>query len=431
MVTRASVCVRRLGGGLRSQEVRFGRLLDNSKVTTERLIEGWSQQTGPAAAGRHVLAIQDTSEINFRTAPQRRRGLGEIGKGLGRGVLIHAMLAMDADNGSCLGLVAGRIWTRQGRVTIAHDKRALEDKESERWVSTGVVAKKVLADAKMVTIIGDRESDFYAAWAMLPSPNFHLISRVMQDRRLSDGSSLFAASEQFERADTTSIKLRARAPNRPGRSAELNLRFGTVALRRPNEAMYRHLPKSVSLTLVEVTEPTPPQGVEPLHWRLLTTHDIPDAAAAWCIVDWYKQRWNIEQLWRLLKLQGLKLEDSQLATAERLIKLTAIATKAAAIIFQLHQARDGRSGEPANVSFADHEIAVLDALNKRVEGKTMLQKNPHPKNSLAWASWIIARLGGWDGYPSSKPPGPITYKHGIEHFRAVLIGWTLKDVCMP
>src|SRR5208283_2191790 len=64
MVTRASACVRRLlGGGLRSQQVRFGRLLDNSKVTIERLIEGWSQQTGAAAVGRHVLAIQDTSEI--------------------------------------------------------------------------------------------------------------------------------------------------------------------------------------------------------------------------------------------------------------------------------------------------------------------------------------------------------------------------------
>ena len=53
--------------------------MDNTKVTTERLIEGWSEQTGPAAAGRHVLAIQDTSEINFRTTPERRRGLGEIG----------------------------------------------------------------------------------------------------------------------------------------------------------------------------------------------------------------------------------------------------------------------------------------------------------------------------------------------------------------
>src|SRR4051794_35431384 len=153
MVLRSSVCVRRLGGGQRSQEMRFGRYLANDKVTIERLIEGWSEQTGPAAAGRHVLAIQDTSEINFATTAARRRGLGEIGKGVGRGVLVHGMLALDADSGSCLGLVAGRVWTRKGRFTVPHYKRSLKDRESERWVSTGIAAKKVLAKAAMVTII--------------------------------------------------------------------------------------------------------------------------------------------------------------------------------------------------------------------------------------------------------------------------------------
>jgi hypothetical protein len=44
-------------------------------------------------------------------------------------------------------------------------------------------------------------------------------------------------------------------------------------------------------------------------------------------------RWNIEQFWRLLKLQGLRLEGNQLETAERLMKLTAIAVKAATITF--------------------------------------------------------------------------------------------------
>jgi len=61
----------------------------------DALLAGWGEQTAIAAAGRHVLAIQDTSEINFRTTPERRRDLGEIGKGVGRGLLLHAMLALD------------------------------------------------------------------------------------------------------------------------------------------------------------------------------------------------------------------------------------------------------------------------------------------------------------------------------------------------
>ena len=95
------------GEGGRAQEVRFNRFLGNAKVTTERLIEGWSEGTAAAVKGRHVLAIQDTSEINFATTAKRRRGLGEIGKGNGRGVLLHPMLAVDAENGTCLGLVSG------------------------------------------------------------------------------------------------------------------------------------------------------------------------------------------------------------------------------------------------------------------------------------------------------------------------------------
>ena len=88
MVMRQSICLRRLGEGSRAREVGFGRLLANDKVTVERLIEGWNIQTRCAIAGRHVLAIQDTTEINFRTTKDRQRGLGEIGKGIGKGIFL-------------------------------------------------------------------------------------------------------------------------------------------------------------------------------------------------------------------------------------------------------------------------------------------------------------------------------------------------------
>jgi len=187
----------------------------------------------------------------------------------------------------------------------------------------------------------------------------------------------------------------------------------------------------VSLTLVEVVERDAPTGTEAVHWRLLTTHEVNDAAAAWQIVDWYKMRWTIEQFWRLLKLQGLRVEDSQVETAERLIKLTAIAAKAAVTTMQLVQARSAPDREPATLAFSADEIAVLDKLNAELQGATKLQKNPHRNKSLKWARWIIAKLGGWDGYPSSKPPGPITFKHGLEEFHAIVAGWSLRDVCIP
>jgi hypothetical protein len=431
MVVRASTCLRRLARGRRSQQVGFGRFLANPKVTINRLIEGWSDRTAAAVKGRHVLAIHDTSEFNFRTMPKRRRGLGEIGKGSGRGLLLHAMLALDAKTGGCLGLVGGRIWTRRGRIKIAHQKRRTENKESHRWIATAEQGKAVLAAATQVTVIADRESDIFAQWAKMPEPDFHLITRSMHDRRLTTGEGLYAAAERFAFTAERLVALPEREHKRKARPAWLSLRFGKVELARPHNTRDRNLPKSVSLTLVDVIERDCPTGTEAVHWRLLTTHEVTDAETAWQIVDWYKMRWTIEQFWRLLKLQGLRLEDSQIETAERLIKLAAIAAKAAAATMQLVQARNAPNSEPATLAFSQSEIAVLDKLNADLEGATKLQKNPHRNASLKWASWIIAKLGGWDGYPSSKPPGPITFKHGLEEFHAMAAGWSLRDVCIP
>lgn len=430
MVMGSTVCLRRIGEGQRRHQVGFGRFLANSKVTVDRLIAGWSDQTAVAAGGRHVLAIQDTSEISFHTTSEHRRGLGEIGKGgRARGLLLHAMLALDAQSGACLGLAGGQIWTRRGRVKVAHQKRRSDDKESHRWIATAEQGKRTLAAARMVTMVSDRESDIFAVWARVPDENVHLIARSMHDRRLADGTSLYKTATSFAVCGTRTIELPEREHKRTARPARLSLRFGVVELARPHRTI--ELPKSVSLTFIEVIEEDPPRGAEPVHWRLLTTHPVANAKAAWQIVDWYKMRWAIEQFWRLLKLQGLQLEDSQLQTAERLIKLTAIAAKAAITTFQLLQARDGRSHEPASLAFADHEIALLDKLNARTEGATALQKNPHPRASLAWAAWIIAKLGGWDGYPSSKPPGPITFKHGLERFHTMVQAWSIQNVCIP
>ncbi|MBR0782670.1 IS4 family transposase [Bradyrhizobium iriomotense] len=429
MVVGRTVCLRQLSRGNRALEVRFNRFLGHDKVTAERIIESWSESTVAAVEGRHVLAIQDTSEIHFNTIPQRRRGLGEIGKGNNHGVLLHPLLAVDADDGNCLGLLSGQIWTRAGRRTTSHDDRELSDKESQRWISTAVAAKPLLTKAAAVTVLGDRESDIFALYASSAEQHFHVIARSMHDRKLADRTGLYEVSDTMAVADRRAIQLPAR-PARPARLAHLELRFGAIELARPQSKFLRHLPKSLPLAVVDVREINAETGVEPLHWRLLTTHEVNGLEDAWRIVQWYKQRWIIEQFFRVLKTQGLKLEDSQIGAADRLLKLVAIAAKAAVITIQLLQARNG-SRQPILAAFDNGQINALTALNQQLEAGSKRLKNPHPPDSLAWAAWIIGRLGGWDGYPSSKPPGPITFKNGLEYFHAVAAGWSLRDMCMP
>jgi hypothetical protein len=232
MVAGKDVCLRRLAKGVRSREVQFNRFLGNAKVTTARVIESWSEGTVAAVEGRHVLAIQDTSEINFVTTAKRRRGLGEIGHGNGRGVLLHPMLAADAESGSCLGLLSGQVWTRKGRRTVSHDLRAPSDKESQRWITTAAAARPLLAKAAMVTMLGDRESDIFALYASAAKEQFHVIARSMHDRKLADASGLYGASEAMAIIEQRAVVLPARA-QRAERVALLDLRFGAVELARP------------------------------------------------------------------------------------------------------------------------------------------------------------------------------------------------------
>jgi hypothetical protein len=45
--------------------------------------------------------------------------------------------------------------------------------------------------------------------------------------------------------------------------------------------------------------------------------------------------------------------------------------------------------------------------------------------TLGWVSWTIARLGGWTGYASERPPGPITMHNGLQRFVAMVEGASL------
>lgn len=277
----------------------------------------------------------------------------------------------------------------------------------------------VLAPSAMVTVVDDREGDIYPKWASVPVGGFHLLTRAMSDRRLAgdQDATLFGAAAQVPLADTRAIELPARPPERAKRTATLQLRFGEVEIRRPRDEPDRGLPATVRLRLIEVEEIATPVGVEPLHWRLLTTHAVEEADQAWRIVGWYRARWAIEQLFRVMKSQGLHLEDSQLASADRLVKLAAAATKAACVDIQLTQERDGGQALAASMVFTEPEIDTIEALTPTLEGGTERQKNRHPTASLARAAWVIARLGGWNCY--YKPPGPITFRRGMEQFQAI------------
>src|SRR3569833_1982519 len=263
MLCKRSICLRQMARGDWAANMAFWRFVNNPQVTTNKLIEGWSLQTRTAVSGRHVLAIQDTSEVKSQTRPGCRRGLGKVGKGNARGVLLHAMIAVDADSGVCLGLTGGEVWTRKRMAKIAHEKRALADKESARCVTTAEQCREVLAAAQKITVGNDRECDFFAHWALTPADNVHLLSRAMHDHALVDGGTLYQAVARARFCDKAVVDLPQRMDRR-GRQAHLSMRYGSVVNKRPQRPGVNDLAEGIKLSIVDVVELHPPKEAEPI-----------------------------------------------------------------------------------------------------------------------------------------------------------------------
>lgn len=425
LVEHGSCTLRRLGEG-RAGVVGFSRFLGNPKVSSEEIVATASAGLGEAARGLHVLAIQDTTEVNYQHHAGSVRGLGPAGNGRDRGLFVHPVIAVSAADGALLGLAGAQLWSRsEGGAQRDYRSLPIEEKESHRWLIGAEQAKQALGQAAQVTVIADRESDIYEEWARLPDEHCALLTRASRDRSLADGGQLFSAAEDWPEAARKEVELRAQ-PGRAARKACLALRFGQVTIKRPQRCRDRQAPKQRTLYLVDVREPDATVA-EPIHWRLLTSHVVETTEMAWQIVAWYRLRWHIEQLFRTMKRQGLNLEASQVCDAQGLIKLAAMATVAAVRVMQLVLARDGEGERPASDVIAASLVAPAKALQAKLEGKTEAQKNPHPQGSLAWLAWIVARLGGWNGYKSERPPGPITMRRGLDRFEAISYGWTLKQ----
>ena len=409
-VGQSGVSVRRVGGN-RAGEMRFTRFLRNPRVSPSEMVATARTRTAKRVRGRHILAIQDTTTLRD---DGRQCSLN-----------LHAMIAVDAADGAPLGLVEAVFLDRAGGKKRLSAKRAFADKESRRWLdATRTAAGLVPAGAASVTVVADQEGDIYEEFACRPTET-ELLIRAHHDRVLEDGGTLYDCMAQVPELGRETIDLPAN-PGRPARSVVLALRARLVTLKRPKRnhaAEAAKLPKIVTLTLVEAREVDPPDGVTPVHWRLLTTHPVATLAQACQITGFYRQRWTIEQLFRVMKTKGFNIEAVRVAEGGPFENLTTATLIAAIQVLQLVRERDGAARRPIEDAIDPEHRPALEAVCQTLEGRTTRQKNPHPKGSLAYASWVCARLGGWTGYYGK--PGPIVMMQGLQSLNAMLEGWRL------
>lgn len=412
-VGRQGISVCTLGGD-RKGEMKLRRFLHNPSVTSDEMIETALAHTGTLVAGRHVLAIQDTTSLR------------DDGKQSGH--YLHPTIAVDADDGTLFGVVAASFLLRTGKQITHCNKRSFADKESARWLEgTREAAKLVAAGARCVTVVADRECDIYDEFALRPA-DIELLIRCRHNRVLADGTRLYERTEALTELGREIVPVPA-APGRAARDAAVVLYTRQVALRRPKRNRADEtakLPPETTLTYLEARETGAPPGTKPLCWCLLTTHLVATLADARRIVDYYRRRWTIEQLFRTMKTQGFDIEAVIMQDVAAFENLAAATLIAAVRVLQMVHARDGTSQRPLADAFDPDDQPILEAVCATLEGKTAKQKNPHPPGSLAYAAWVCGRLGGWTGYYGQ--PGPIVLFAGLDRFAAMAAGYRIAGL---
>ena len=421
----------------RKEEIQFGRFIGNPRVSVEDLENLLYNQASNNCQASHVLLIEDTSQMSFGLN-RSIEGLGKVDKGQVKGFYLHPVLSIDAENGTCYGIPSlefhSREWKEEHRtrkeLKSARNKIPFEEKEGYRWYSSIQKALPYCQSIKSKTVVADRESDIYSVLTGLKERlGIDYLIRSKHNRPLEAGGKLLEQINNWTKEFRVNIEVPA-TDKRSAHKANLILKFGHVTLKKAEGKSIKKYPEVHSTWVVEAKESLDSviNKEKPIHWILLTSHPVETSEMALQIVKWYKQRWNIEQVFRTLKNKGLRIEASQVSDYEKLQKLMILALMSAVKVLQLIRARDGKTEQLISLAFNNEEEKFIKVLNKSLEGKTEKLKNPYPEKNLAFAAWTIARLSGWSGYKSQRPAGPIDFLKGLQIFYERLQGYLLAEV---
>ena len=418
-----------------SERVAAYRLLNNGKLVMEDMISSLSSACARGCEDlSHVLCIQDTTEIVF--SHDGRLSLEDKDLGYGTSekeqfcIFAHPCMVVDADSRMPVGFSHQKIWSRDRADARKKKQRRgslkLEQKESYRWVEAAVKSAAALPPGVRKTMVSDREGDIYSAMCMTLDSGCDFLIRSVHDRPVDcdvEGGSMGLKEYMQGQPVAFEYELYLRGhKGRKARTAKMTLRFAKVTFRK-NDKCLDDVPESLTCYCVYAVEDpsTVPAGEEAIEWRLLTSHVVDTAEQAVECVEWYKCRWFIEELFRVCKSEGFRIESVQLESGAAIKKLIVLTMHAALRCVTLKRAYDEQDeAVPASHMFDDDEQELLSLEMERIHQRSPKAKdgnNPFREHSLPWAAWIIARLGGWSGYLSAHGrPGYITMKRGLDVF---------------
>lgn len=401
------------------------RFFANESVQPEDILHGHRQATLERMRTQTiVLALQDTSSLNYSAHPATQ-GLGPIGTVRQRsiGLLSHSTLAV-TPSGQALGVLAHECHAR-AKVGSAKDRhqRPVKEKESGKWLDSLSACQQVAAECPQTTLVSvvDREGDLYELFAQAAASvdgRVQALVRARHDRKVAaprGKKNLWKWLRKQAVAAKLHVEIHRRAGQAP-RRAILSVRFASVRLCPPQRGKDQPV---LSLCAIEAWEQHPPKGVEPIHWRLLTTLPVGTARQALEKIQWYAMRWQIEVMHKILK-SGCQIEQRQLATARRLKRVLAVDLVVAWRLLSVCKAARQTPDAPASDWFSRDECQALWCV---IFGNNRPPTNvPSIREFVRWT----AQLGGFLARKSDGEPGPITLWRGLQRLNDLVWMWKIS-----
>jgi hypothetical protein len=411
-----------------SERRSFYRILQNDSVSESSLITPISNNCLSFCKGRNIIVAHDTCEFNLTSHSNRlkaKTGLGKTASDDVLGFMLHSSLAIDFEQGVVLGFPNIQIWDRSKLTTTKKErnyaKQSIEDKESNKWLQAVKESETTLQEAASITFVSDRESDIYDLFCCHKQPNVQYVVRSRFDRKTTTGQSIQEVLAQTETQHSYALEILGDIrTNIKKHTAKMALKWATVNIVLPQGNKDKSLPKSIPVTVVEAKETDNEKGI---HWIIITTKTVASIADALEIIQIYKYRWYIEQLHRLLKTEGFRIESSELESGYSIRKLTLICMMASLKILQMMIASISTEEQNIDLLFNKEEVRCLE---KIAASKFASKKEKYTPKTIKWAYSIIGKLGGWKDDNKQRKAGPITLQKGLIKFYEMFEGWKLN-----
>ena len=374
------------------------RLMNNNQVNLRALLAPTFERTRQSASQEPVvLWVNDQTELDY-TFQRAKGGMGAIGDGKGRGLLMHSTLAIRAETREVLGLGDVQVYLRQE--TPIPEPKWTRSMEGRVWE---IAAEQVGAAPEGTTWVevSDAGSDRFMYLAQCLALHKHFLIRVLFNRwvrKEEDGEAQklvdYARSLPRQAGSETMVEVPADR-KQAARQAQVVMAWAGVCMPPSSQAPpteRQHEP--LKAYVMRVWEPDPPEGIKGLEWILLSSLPVTCLEEAHLRVEWYTCRWFCEDFHQCLKT-GCRIEHSQLSDRSDTENLLGFVLPIAVHLLQLRQAVR-QLPERLAVEAIDPLMVAVVAEKQHVDSQTMSLKT-------FWD--LVARLGGFQGRKRDGYPG--------------------------